>query len=85
MVTTIDRQRNTIMTALSDNIRILRTARGWSQDELADKVGVSRATINRIEQGHRMPDFDLVCRLADAFETKTDRLRKSLAEELASA
>lgn len=66
--------------ALSKNIQILRTAKGWSQQELADRVHVARATINRIENGHHKPTWDLICRLADALGASTDALRKNLSD-----
>jgi putative transcriptional regulator len=66
------------MPTLAENLRILRHAKGLSQGGLAEAVGVSRATINRIEQGHRMPDFDLACRIADALGVSTDALRDNL-------
>ena len=40
---------------LADRIQYLRKQKGYSQEDLADKVGVSFATINRWEQGHTEP------------------------------
>lgn len=74
-----------LMANLASNVKLLRLAKGLSQEELAVKCRVCRATINRIEAGTRMPDFDLACLLADALGTTTDRLRKNLAKMAASA
>ena len=50
-----------------NNIHALRTARGWSQAELADKVGATRQTINAIEQEKYAPTLELAFRIAKAF------------------
>ena len=47
-----------------NNIHALRTARGWSQAELADKVGATRQTINAIEQEKYAPSLELAFRIA---------------------
>jgi transcriptional regulator with XRE-family HTH domain len=41
--------------------------RGWSQQALADRVGVARNTIARLETGNRRPSFAMLERLARAF------------------
>ena len=69
-----------VMANLAKNIRMLRNARGLSQTALAEECGVCLATINRIEQGHRMPVFSLVCRIADVLGTTTEKLRENLAD-----
>lgn len=38
-------------------LRSVREEKIWSQEELAEKMGVSFATINRLEQGHHDPSF----------------------------
>jgi len=50
-----------------NNIHALRTARGWSQAELADRVGATRQTINAIEQEKYAPSLELAFRIAQAF------------------
>ena len=50
-----------------NGIHALRTARGWSQAELADKVGATRQTINAIEQEKYAPSLELAFRIAQAF------------------
>lgn len=42
--------------ALGERIRMVRTNKGLTQEGLADKLGVTPATINRYEKGHRVPD-----------------------------
>jgi putative transcriptional regulator len=71
---------------MAAQVRRIREQKGKSQDQLAKEVGVSRATINRIEQGHHVPDARLLYSLADALQVPTDdfrRLSESSAEKLA--
>ena len=57
-----------------ETIRRLRHARGWSQEELANRVGCARSSISMIEGGHSLPRKELLKRLADAFEVPVCRL-----------
>jgi len=49
-------------------IATARDAAGLSQEALAEKVGVTRWTINRIEQGARDPSFDLMQKIVAALD-----------------
>jgi putative transcriptional regulator len=53
--------------AVNNRIRLLRAEKGWSQAELADQVGVSRNSINSIENGKFDPSLPLGFRIAHAF------------------
>lgn len=56
------------MEALVKNIiRTLRTERGWSQQDLADKLDVSRQSVNAIETGKYDPSLPLAFALARLF------------------
>lgn len=74
-----------LMKVLGQNVKELRKVRGWTQQDLADAVGAHRVTIAYLEIGARMPDFDFVCRLADALEVTTDQLRRPIKILQASA
>ena len=52
---------------MKNRIRLLRTEKGWSQGELADQVGVSRNSINSVENGKFDPSLPLAFRIAHAF------------------
>lgn len=52
---------------MKNTIRVLRAARGWSQAELAAKVGVSRNSINSVENGRYDPSLTLAFDIADVF------------------
>jgi putative transcriptional regulator len=52
---------------MKNRIRLLRAEKGWSQGELADQVGVSRNSINSVENGKFDPSLPLAFRIAHAF------------------
>jgi len=52
---------------LTNRLRLLRAERGWSQAELAERLGVSRQTVNAIETGRYDPSLPLAFSLARLF------------------
>jgi len=52
---------------MTNELRELRSARGWSQGDLADKLRVSRQTVNAIETGKYDPSLPLAFRVARLF------------------
>jgi putative transcriptional regulator len=52
---------------MNNRLRELRTARGWSQAELGDELGVSRQTVNAIETGKYDPSLPLAFAIARLF------------------
>ena len=59
---------------LANSLREARTARGWTQAELADAVGVSRKTINTVENGVFVPSTTLTLKLARALGQPVEAL-----------
>jgi len=57
---------------LINELKALRAARGWTQAELAERVGVTRKTINTIENGVFTPSTILALKLARAFEVPVE-------------
>jgi transcriptional regulator with XRE-family HTH domain len=55
-------------TRLAERLKLDREARGWSLADLAERSGVSRAAISKIERGESSPTAGLLVRLADAFD-----------------
>ena len=55
------------MVDLAYKIKSLRALKGWSQDELAQRLGVSRSAIGNYEQGTRRPRIEDLEALADVF------------------
>lgn len=54
--------------------RQLRIASGLTQNEMAEKIGISRSTIGMYETGAREPDFETLEKIADFFNVDTDYL-----------
>ncbi|MDO5018327.1 MAG: helix-turn-helix transcriptional regulator [Lagierella massiliensis] len=63
---------------ISDRIRELRKNKGVSQEELAEKLGVSRQAISKWESRQSTPDIDKIILLSDYFEVSTDYLIKGI-------
>ena len=63
---------------ISDRIQHLRKAKGISQEELADKIGVSRQAVSKWESEQSVPDIEKIILLSDFFETTTDYLLKGI-------
>ena len=52
---------------MNNRLRVLRAERQWSQQDLADRLGVSRQSVNAIETGKYDPSLPLAFRIADVF------------------
>lgn len=52
---------------MRNRLRVLRAERDWSQAELAERLEVSRQTVNAIENGRYDPSLPLAFRLAEVF------------------
>ena len=65
---------------LADKILQLRTAQGWSQEELAEKLGVSRQSVSKWESAASIPDLNRILQLAQLFGVSTDYLLKDELE-----
>jgi transcriptional regulator with XRE-family HTH domain len=55
-------------TKLAQRLKLEREARGWSQSQLAERSGVAKASISKIERGGMSPSAGLLVRLAAAFD-----------------
>ena len=65
---------------LADKIMNLRKRNGWSQEELAEKLGVSRQSISKYEGAQSVPDLDKLLKLSEIFGVSTDYLLKDELE-----
>mgnify|MGYP000909921773 CR=1 FL=1 len=59
---------------MKNRLKDLRNERNWTQSDLAEKVGVSRQTINAIEKGKFDPSLPLAFRLARLFNLKIEEI-----------
>jgi transcriptional regulator with XRE-family HTH domain len=60
--------------AIGDKILALRKKHGWSQQNLAKKIGTSGPIVGRYERGEMMPSVEVAKKLADAFGVTLDFL-----------
>ena len=55
------------MSSIGENIRVLRLARGWTQEQLAEQLHLTRQAVSHYESGRTVPDIDTCRRLAELF------------------
>ncbi len=66
---------------LSEKICMLRKQNGWSQEDLAEKLDISRQSVSKWENGTSIPDLDKIIKLSQLFDVSTDYLLKDEAED----
>ena len=69
---------------LADKIIKLRKQMGWSQEELAENMNVSRQSVSKWESTNSIPDLNKIIRLGEIFGVSTDYLLKDEIEEIES-
>ena len=70
---------------LADKIVSLRKKAGWSQEELAEQLGVTRQSVSKWEGAQSIPDMDKVVQMSRLFGVTTDYLLKDELEEQTAA
>ncbi len=65
---------------LADKIITLRKQFGWSQEELAEKLGISRQSVSKWESGMSIPDLERIVKMSSIFGVSTDYLLKDEVE-----
>ena len=66
---------------LADKIIKLRKKNGWSQEELADKMNISRQAVSKWESAQTLPDLDKILQLSSLFGVTTDYLLNDRIED----
>ena len=64
---------------IGEKILNLRKARGWSQEELAERIGVTRQAVSRWESDSAKPDADKIITVCDLFGVSADYLLRDIA------
>ena len=59
---------------MNNNLKVLRAMRSWSQQDLADRLGVSRQSVNAIEKSRYDPSLPLAFTIADVFELPIEEI-----------
>ena len=57
---------------MKNELRVLRAERAWSQSDLAERLGVSRQTVNALETGKYDPSLPLAFKIARLFERRIE-------------
>lgn len=63
---------------MADRIQYLRKQKSFSQEELADKVGVSRQAVSKWESEQSSPDLEKIIIMSELFEVTTDYILKGI-------
>lgn len=59
---------------MRNTLAALRSERGWSQSDLAERLGVSRQTVNAIERGRYDPSLPLAFKIATVFRRPIEEI-----------
>lgn len=59
---------------MKNRIRVLRAERGWSQAEVADRLGVARQTVNALETGKYAPSLPLAFKISKLFDLPVEHV-----------
>ncbi|AEU35421.1 helix-turn-helix transcriptional regulator [Granulicella mallensis] len=59
---------------MNNRLRVLRAEKGWSQADLADRLEVSRQSVNAIETGKYDPSLPLAFRIARLFDQRIEEI-----------
>lgn len=61
---------------LAEKIIMLRKRKGWTQEELAEQLDISRQSVSKWESGASVPDLDKIIKMSSLFDVTTDYLLK---------
>lgn len=68
------------MSSIGENIRVLRLARGWTQEQLAEQLHLTRQAVSHYESGRTVPDIDTCRRLSELFGVELEVLLEGEGE-----
>lgn len=76
------REKTPWTAAVAATVRAERAARGWTQDELVQRSGLSKSTIRRTESNDRVADISQIAKLADSFGVSLPEFFRMAEERL---
>ncbi|MEL7218918.1 MAG: helix-turn-helix transcriptional regulator [Pseudomonadota bacterium] len=59
---------------MNNRLKVLRAERDWSQQDLAERLGVSRQSVNAIEKGRYDPSLPLAFSIAEVFDLAIEEI-----------
>lgn len=59
---------------IGNQLRKLRNEKGWTQAELADRVGIARVSVLSIEKGHFIPTIETALRISQALNVPVEEI-----------
>lgn len=62
-----------------NNLKLFRKRNGYTQEQIAERLGVSRQAVAKWERGESLPDIENVIALADIYEITVDSLVRNMA------
>lgn len=68
--------------SLGENLQYLRSEKNWTQEELAERLEVSRQTISKWESGGAFPEMEKLLLLCDLFDTNMDTLLRGNVQQV---
>lgn len=69
---------------MKNRLKVLRAERDWSQQDLAERLDVSRQSVNAIETGRYDPSLPLAFRIADLFDMAIEAIFQNPSKESVS-
>ena len=66
---------------MKNRLRVLRAERAWSQQDLAERLEVSRQSVNAIETGRYDPSLPLAFKIADLFDMAIEAIFQNPSKE----
>ena len=76
-----EKERNSFIIEVGRRIQKYRLQNNLTQEELAEKIGISQKHLSRIEQGYHNPRFDMITRISSALSVPTDALAKDIGDD----
>ena len=70
---------------MNNRLKVLRAGRNWSQSDLAERLGVSRQSVNAIETGKYDPSLPLAFRIAELFGLAIEEIFSSPTQHRSKA
>jgi len=70
---------------MNNHLKVLRAGRNWSQGDLAERLGVSRQSVNAIETGKYDPSLPLAFRIAELFDRTIEEVFSSPTQHQSKA